>query len=420
MYNRLLTLIRSKYAQYNYSEIISPLLFSHALWKQSGHWEHYSDDMFVVTDAKTLLDPSKLQKLQSILRKDKVDHETMESEVDSESMEVNCLKPMNCPGHCLVFGSSIRSYRELPLRFADFSPLHRFLICFVVLSRSNESSGALTGLTRVRRFEQDDAHIFCMPSQIEQEIRNCLDFVYSVYSKLFGMNFMIKLSTRPVGFLGSVEEWDHAELALRQSLANFEALMKQRNQNFCWEVNSGDGAFYGPKLDVVVTDALGRHHQCATVQLDFQLPRRFHLKYTDKDSSFQTPVMIHRAILGSFQRIIAILTEHTGGRWPFWINPRQIMVCPITEKNLAHATAVYQKLQKAGYFVDLSDAGSSLKRRIRDAQVEQYNFILVLGDKETNDDTITVRTRDGEVRTTTLELFLTEISSLSLANIADV
>ncbi len=208
---------------------------------------------------------------------------------------------MNCPGHCLVFASQTRSYRDLPLRFADFSPLHR-----------NEATGALNGLTRVRRFEQDDAHIFCTPEQIQSEIASCLDFVHHVY-QILGMTFSVRLSTRPAAHLGSATQWDQAEAALQQALTAFSASLRSRNlPDVRWEVNPGDGAFYGPKLDIAVCDALGRQHQCATVQLDFQLPLRFELQYRGADQQLHTPVIIHRAILGSFQRLLAILIEHTG------------------------------------------------------------------------------------------------------------
>lgn len=204
------------------------------------------------------------------------------------------LKPMNCPGHCLIFDANLRSWRELPLRLADFGVLHR-----------NELSGALTGLTRVRRFQQDDAHIFCAPEQISDEISGCLDFLNAIYS-LFGFTFELELSTRPEKFLGEIEQWNAAEKALEEAL---------NRQNYPWKLNAGDGAFYGPKIDITIKDALNRPHQCATIQLDFQLPIRFNLGYTADDQTRRKPVIIHRAILGSMERFIAILTENYGGKW---------------------------------------------------------------------------------------------------------
>lgn len=211
------------------------------------------------------------------------------------------------------------------------------------------------------------------------------------------MSFEIKLATRPDGFLGEISKWEEAESALKQALKDFEAKMKSRSIEFRWEVSAGDGAFYGPKLDIAVTDAMGRSHQCATVQLDFQLPLRFQLKYKDKDG-FSTPVMIHRAIMGSFQRILAILTEHTGGRWPFWLNPRQIMVCPVTDSQRDYSLKIYERLKKLGYYCDIGDDSMTLNKRIRDAQQLQYNYILVIGEREVQTNTITVRNREGDVK----------------------
>jgi threonyl-tRNA synthetase len=224
------------------------------------------------------------------------------------------LKPMNCPGHCLIFKHRERSYRELPIHMADFGVLHR-----------NEASGALTGLTRVRRFQQDDTHIFCTQDQITQEIAGLFDFLRAVYGK-FGFTFKLKLSTRPEGFLGDIETWNRAEAKLTEALDQFTA-----EGGGEWELNPGDGAFYGPKIDITISDALKREFQCATIQLDFQLPERFNLKYRGPEGGddLARPVMIHRAILGSLERFIAIVTEHFGGKWPFWLSPRQVMVVPV-------------------------------------------------------------------------------------------
>ncbi|XP_025748883.1 threonine--tRNA ligase 2, cytoplasmic isoform X2 [Callorhinus ursinus] len=261
IYNTLMDFIREEYHQHNFTEVLSPNMYNSRLWETSGHWQHYSENMF-----------------------------TFDIEKDTFA-----LKPMNCPGHCLMFAHRPRSWREMPIRFADFGVLHR-----------NELSGTLSGLTRVRRFQQDDAHIFCTVEQIEEEINGCLQFLQSVYST-FGFSFQLNLSTRPENFLGEVELWDEAEKQLQNSLVEFGKP---------WKMNPGDGAFYGPKIDIKIKDAIGRYHQCATIQLDFQLPIRFNLTYVSKDGDDKrNPVIIHRAILGSVERMIAILSENYGGKW---------------------------------------------------------------------------------------------------------
>ncbi len=315
------------------------------------------------------------------------------------------MKPMNCPGHCLMFDSTVRSYRELPLRYGDFGVLHR-----------NELSGALSGMTRVRRFQQDDAHIFCAPEQIMQEVMGCLDFLDYIYG-IFGFHFELELSTRPENKLGSEELWDEAEGALRAALEKFGKP---------WVLNEGDGAFYGPKIDIKVFDALHRPHQCGTVQLDFQLPIRFNLQYradhAEGDSSVASdiptedsvtssgnhqifkkdewddedfkweekqprtgckrPVIIHRAILGSVERFMAICIEHLGGKWPFWISPRQCIVIPISEKSMAYCEKVYLKLHHEGFRVEIDKTNGKVNKKIRNAQLAQFNYILVAGEEE--------------------------------------
>lgn len=297
-------------------------------------------------------------------------------EVEKEKF---ALKPMNCPGHCLMFASKSRSWRELPLRFADFGVLHR-----------NELSGTLTGLTRVRRFQQDDAHIFCMKSQIKSEIKGGLEFLKHVYG-IFGFTFELKLSTRPEKFLGDVETWNKAEKQLEEALNEFGQK---------WTLNPGDGAFYGPKIDITIQDALRRSHQCATIQLDFQLPERFNLHYVTADESGakERPVIVHRAILGSVERMIAILTESFGGKWPFWISPRQSIVITVSDNFDDYAQKVKDQLYAAGFECDFdSDAGTTLNKKIRNAQLANYNFILVIGEKEKERNSVNVRTRDNKV-----------------------
>lgn len=275
IYNKLLDFMRTEYRKRGFEEVISPNIFNADLWRQSGHWDKYGDNIF-------------------------------KFKCEDQDWGV---KPMNCPGHCLIFGNRSRSYRELPIRLADFGVLHR-----------NEFSGALSGMTRVRRFQQDDAHIFCRRDQIQEEIRNAIHFMKSVY-EVFGFEFKLELSTRPENFLGDIETWNSAEESLKNEL------VAQFGDK--WVINEGDGAFYGPKIDVHVTDAMKRSFQCATIQLDFQLPNRFDLQFRNQDDADERPVMIHRAIFGSVERFMAVLIEHIGGKWyviavstfllfPFW------------------------------------------------------------------------------------------------------
>ncbi|NXD83473.1 SYTC2 ligase, partial [Halcyon senegalensis] len=343
LYNTLMDFIREKYRG-KFTEVVSPNIFNSKLWEVSGHWQHYSENMFSF-------------------------------EIEKETFAA---KPMNCPGHCLMFAHRPRSWRELPLRLADFGVLHR-----------NELSGTLSGLTRVRRFQQDDAHIFCMVEQIEEEIKGCLDFLKSVYS-VFGFTFQLHLSTRPENYLGELEIWDHAEKQLQSSLNNFGEQ---------WHLNPGDGAFYGPKIDIKIKDAIGRYHQCATIQLDFQLPIRFNLTYVGKDGDDKKrPVIIHRAVLGSVERMIAILAENYGGKWPFWLSPRQVMVVPVGPTSEEYAQQVCSKFFEAGFMSDVDlDQSCTLNKKIRNAQLAQYNFILVVGEKEKANNAVNVRTRDNKV-----------------------
>ncbi|XP_076010781.1 threonine--tRNA ligase 1, cytoplasmic [Genypterus blacodes] len=343
IYNTLTDFIKSEYRRRGFTEVVTPTLYSTALWERSGHWEHYSDNMFTVT---------------------------------SEGSQTYALKPMNCPAHCLMFEQRVRSWRELPLRWADFGALHR-----------NELSGALGGLTRVRRFCQDDAHIFCTPEQLEKEIVACLDFVRCVY-QVFGFSFHCLLSTRPAQYLGEPEQWDSAEQQLERSLQQFGER---------WELNAGDGAFYGPKIDIQIKDAIGRQHQCATIQLDFQLPIRFDLQYVGPDGRARRPVMIHRAVLGSLERMIAILAENFGGKWPLWLSPAQVMVIPLGGDSEAYAKQVVQQFREAAFLVDLNeDQGATLNKKIRSAQLAQYNYIFVVGEKERVSGTVNVRSRGGK------------------------
>jgi threonyl-tRNA synthetase len=324
-----------------YQEVKTPLLFNKALWETSGHWEHYRQNMFLVQSS------------------------------DAEEMG---LKAMNCPGHFLVFASEMRSYRDLPLRLHEQTPLHR-----------NEASGVLSGLTRVRQFSQDDAHCFVMESQIAEEVERLLRLVQRVYGD-FGLPYTVKLSTRPSEFLGEVATWDHAERSLKQAL---EAAGQ------AYTVNEGDGAFYGPKLDFDVTDAIGRQWQCATIQLDYQMPERFDLKYTGADNAEHRPVVIHRAIFGSFERFIAILIEHYAGAFPLWLAPVQAAILPIADRHAAYAATVRDRLAAGGLRVVLDDRQEKIGYKIREAQLQKLPYMLVVGDREAAEDAVAVRSRTG-------------------------
>ncbi|XP_039709368.1 threonine--tRNA ligase 2, cytoplasmic isoform X5 [Pteropus medius] len=330
--------------RHDFAEVVSPNVYSGQLWEVAGHRQHYSERTFTF-------------------------------DVDKDTF---ALKPMNCPGHCLMFAHRPRSWREMPVRFADFGVLHR-----------NEPSGTLRGLTRVRRFQQDDAHVFCTVAQIEEEIKGCLQVLQSVYAT-FGFSFQLNLSTRPEHFLGDVETWDEAEKQLQNSLMEFGKP---------WKMNPGEGAFYGPKIDVKVKDAVGRYHQCATIQLDFQLPLRFHLTYASKDGDDKKNlVIIHRAILGSVERMIAILSENYGGKWPFWLSPRQVMVIPVGPTCEKYALQVSGAFFEEGFTADVDlDHSCTLNKKIRNAQLAQYNFILVVGEKEKSNNAVNVRTRDNRI-----------------------
>lgn len=360
IYNTLMDFIKSEYRKRGYQEVITPNIYNSKLFQISGHWDHYAQNMF-----------------------------SLKTEKDEF-----VLKPMNCPGHCLLFANDVRSYRDLPLRFADFGVLHR-----------NEHSGGLTGLTRVRRFQQDDAHIFCTPAQIQDEIDGCLDFLAHVY-QTFGFTFELVLSTRPADYMGELDAWNRAESALTTSLAKFGQP---------WKLNEGDGAFYGPKIDITITDALKRAHQCATIQLDFQLPERFQLNYyTGDDSNKATPVIIHRAIFGSVERFIAIVTENFEGKWPFWLSPRQIAIVPVDPAFNEYAENVRQRLNDAGFMVELDlDEHSKINKKIRRAKLARFNYILIVGEREQNSSSVNVRRRDDKVcGEVSVEAFIEKMTKL--------
>ncbi len=338
--NTLADYMRSVLAPAGYFEMRTPLVFNKALWETSGHWQHYRENMFLI-------------------------------EAEEQSYG---LKPMNCPGHMLVFGAEVRSYRDLPFRIHDQSVLHRF-----------EASGVLSGLTRVREFIMDDAHIFITPEQIGDEIERLLRLIQMVYSD-FGLTPEMKLSTRPEQFLGEKAAWDHAESELKKALA-------RAGQPYT--INEGDGAFYGPKIDFSVTDAIGRKWQCATIQLDYQLPQQFKLKYIGADNTEHSPVVIHRAIFGSFERFIALLLEHYAGALPLWFAPVQAVVLPIADRHLPYGTTVRDRLAAAGLQVELDERQEKIGYKIREAQLQKVPYMLVVGDREAEQGTVSVRARTG-------------------------
>jgi threonyl-tRNA synthetase len=340
LYNVLADYMRSVLFPAGYTELKTPLIFNKSLWETSGHWQHYRKNMFLV---------------------------------ESENVEMG-VKAMNCPGHMLVFASEVRSYRDLPLRFHEQTPLHR-----------NEASGVLSGLTRVRQFSQDDAHCFVMESQIGEEVERLLNLVKRVYGD-FGLQYDVKLSTRPVEFLGERATWDHAEAELHAAL---------KAAGVAYRVDEGDGAFYGPKIDFDVTDAIGRKWQCATIQLDYQMPARFGLTYVGADNTEHQPVVIHRAIFGSFERFIALLIEHYAGAFPLWLAPVQTIVLPIADRHFDYAESVRARLASAGLRVTLDGRQEKIGYKIREAQLQKVPYMLVVGDREAADGTLAVRSRAG-------------------------
>ena len=340
LYNTLANYMRDVLFPAGYVEVKTPLIYNKALWERSGHWSHYRQNMFLI-------------------------------ESEGETMSV---KPMNCPGHFLTYASEMRSYRDLPIRYHEQTPLHR-----------NEASGVLSGLTRVRQFSQDDAHCFVTQEQIGDEVERLIRLVQRVYGD-FDLPYTAKLSTRPDEFLGEIATWDHAEAQLKAALDR---------AGVAYTLNEKDGAFYGPKIDFDITDAIGRKWQCATIQLDYQQPENFDLKYIGADNAEHRPVVIHRAILGSFERFIALLIEHYAGAFPFWVAPVQAIVLPITDRTVDYARSVRQMLTEAGLRVELDDRQEKIGFKIREAQLQKIPYMLVVGDKEAAEGTVAVRTRAG-------------------------
>jgi threonyl-tRNA synthetase len=355
IWNALEDLRRRENARRGYVEVKTPLMYDVETWKTSGHWEKFKDEMFLVPygEDRTL-----------------------------------GLKPMNCPGHMLLFGSTLRSYRDLPLRYAEASTLHR-----------NERGGTLHGLLRVQHVTQDDAHLFVTPEQIEDEIFAALDFAAYIY-ELFGLQARFELSTRPDNKLGTDEEWDFTEDALQAALDR---------RGIPYTINAGDGAFYGPKIDLHMTDVLGRSWQMGTIQLDSQMPARFGLTYMGADNEEHTPYVVHRALFGSLERFIGILIEHYGGAFPFWLAPVQIRILPVGEGHRAAARELARKL--AEFRVEVDERDETVGKRIRDSEVEKIPVTIVFGDKE-SDDSLAVRERGGEQSTRTLDELRSRLATL--------
>ncbi|MDR4901714.1 threonine--tRNA ligase [Bacillus mycoides] len=347
--NELEAFLRGIQNEYNYQEVRTPFMMNQELWEKSGHWGHYKDNMYF-------------------------------SEVDHKSF---ALKPMNCPGHMLMFKNKLHSYRELPIRMCEFGQVHR-----------HEFSGALNGLLRVRTFCQDDAHLFVTPEQIEDEIKSVLAQIDYVY-KTFGFEYEVELSTRPEDSMGDDKLWEQAELALENVLQSL---------NYKYRLNEGDGAFYGPKIDFHIKDALNRSHQCGTVQLDFQMPEKFDLNYIDENNEKRRPVVIHRAVLGSLDRFLAILIEHFGGAFPAWVAPVQVKVIPVS--NAVHeqyVNRIADKLAQAGIRVERDIRDEKLGYKIREAQMQKVPYVLVIGDKEMESEAVNVR-KYGEEKSEVVEL----------------
>ena len=356
--NTLIDYWREIHLREGYQEVSTPIILSRKLWENSGHWDHYKDNMYTTV-------------------------------IDEEDYAV---KPMNCPGGMLVYKNQPHSYRDLPLRVGELGLVHR-----------HEKSGQLHGLMRVRCFTQDDAHIFMRDDQIEDEIKGVTRLINEVYTQ-FGFEYFVELSTRPEDSMGSDEDWEMATNGLKKAL---------EDMGLEYIVNEGDGAFYGPKIDFHLRDSLGRTWQCGTIQLDFQMPQRFDLEYTAEDGSKKRPIMIHRVCFGSIERFIGILIEHFAGKFPVWLAPVQVKVIPVSEKSMDYATGVYEKLKAAGIRTELDHKDEKVGYKIRQAQLEKVPYMLVLGEKEAAEGAITVRSRDkGDLGAAQLDAFIEDIKKM--------
>lgn len=356
--NTLIEFWRKEHKKRGYQEFSGPQLNSSVLWKISGHWDHYKDDMFVLTD------------------------------IDGNEQ---ALKPMNCPNSIKIYQSKLRSYKDLPLRFNDVDVIHR-----------NEKSGQLNGLFRVRMFRQDDSHNYVTEEQIGSEIKDIVEIANYLYG-IFGLEYQLTLSTRPEDFMGEIETWNKAEKDLKRVL---NEICGEGN----YRVNEGDGAFYGPKIDIKMKDCLGREWQMGTVQLDFQLPQRFNLSYIDKDGNKKTPIMIHRAIFGSFDRFIGIITEHFAGAFPVWLAPVQVKILPIADKHKEYSEKLLEKLEDLGIRAELDEREEKIGYKIREAQLQKIPYMLIIGDKEIEAEAVGVRSRkDGDIGQMKVQEFIDKI-----------
>ncbi len=363
--NLLIDYWRELHRKAGYLEISTPMILNRSLWERSGHWDHYKQNMYTTV-------------------------------IDEQDFAI---KPMNCPGGMLVYKTKLHSYRDLPIRMGELGLVHR-----------HELSGALHGLMRVRCFTQDDAHIFMTPDQIKNEIKGVVNLIDSVY-KTFGFQYHIELSTMPEDHMGAQEDWDNATDALRAAISEL---------GYDYEVNEGDGAFYGPKLDFHLTDCLGRTWQCGTIQLDFQLPERFELEYTGEDGAKHRPIMIHRVVFGSIERFIGILTEHFAGAFPLWLSPVQVKVLPISERHHEYAEKVAAQLQEAGLRVEADLRNEKIGYKIREAQLQKTPYMLVVGDKEAETGTVSVRGRkDGDLGSMALAGFSAQACEESKNRVMD-
>ena len=353
--NVLIDYWRKLHQRDGYEEIMTPIMLNEELWHRSGHWDHYKENMYT-------------------------------SKIDNIDF---ALKPMNCPGGMLVYKNKPHSYRELPIRTGELGLVHR-----------HELSGALNGLFRVRCFTQDDAHIFMMPSQVTSEIIGVMNLIDEVY-KQFGFEYHVELSTRPENSMGTDEQWEMATNGLIEAL-------KQKNMEY--EINEGDGAFYGPKIDFHIKDCLGRSWQCGTIQLDFQLPERFDLTYIGEDGEKHRPVMLHRVIFGSIERFIGILIEHFAGAFPVWLSPVQVKILPIADAQIEYANKVAEQLKKYNIRVEIDDRNEKIGYKIREAQLQKVPYMLVLGEKEVKENNISVRDRkEGDLGSISIDKFISKI-----------
>jgi len=342
IWNRLLEFLRGMLQEAGYIEIKTPIMLSKELWERSGHWFYYRDNMYV-------------------------------TQIEEREFAI---KPMNCPGCMLYYRTKAHSYRELPMRVAEIGHVHRF-----------EASGALNGLFRVRGFHQDDAHIFMLPEQIRSEILQILESIDKLYMT-FGLSYKLELSTRPEKSMGTDADWELATSSLKGALDD---------RGHSYKINEGDGAFYGPKIDIHIRDSLGRFWQCGTVQLDMSLPEKFNLEYIDRDGSHQRPIMLHRALFGSLERFFGILIEHFSGKFPLWISPYQIRIMSVADRHNEYAHNLAKRLRQAGFIVDVDDTNESVGKKVRTAQMLKTNYMFTVGDKEVENKTAALRTRDNVV-----------------------